>query len=122
MLGKVAKVVGLVLGGLLVVVAVLFGILAVIAVNFSSGGCGGTLATGRCVTANSDGWSVTSRFSHDTATITTAGRTIVVAPTQLVVDGRAVAVVAEDAKLIDVTVRDGEVSFIADGRVVNRTR
>jgi hypothetical protein len=84
----------------------------------SGGSCGSVLATGRVVNAQSDSWYVTSSSSHDTATIQTAGRTIEVGPTDLRVDGQLVTTVDSSVKSVDVIVKGGAISFIADGRTV----
>jgi hypothetical protein len=84
----------------------------------SGGSCGGILATGRAVNAQSDSWYVTSTFSRDTATIKTAGHTIEVGPTDLLVDGQLVTTVDASVKSVDVTVKGSAISFIADGRTV----
>jgi hypothetical protein len=104
-----------------VFICLLVGLVILVAVTIRAsggGGSGGTLATGRAVGTNSDGWSTSATYGRDTATITTAGHTIVVAPTKLVVDGNAVATIDEGVKAVTVTVRRGEVSFVADGRAV----
>ena len=111
------KILGLAFSFILIVGAILFVLLA-----RTGGGCGGTLMTGRTVGANSDAWSCSATYGRDTATITTAGHTIVVAPTQLLVDGGHYGAIDESVKSVIVTVRDGDISFVADGQPVNRSR
>lgn len=84
----------------------------------AGGSAGGTLASGRSVMTYSDGLMLTSTFSADTATIRTAGHTIVVAPTELTVDGRTVAKIDESVAGVNVHVQDGTVEFEADGCAV----
>jgi hypothetical protein len=93
--------------------------LLVLAIGFVSGGsAGGTLATGRSVQATSDSWQLSSQFSADTATIDTAGYTIVVAPAHLQVDGQTIAPLHPAAKAVTVHVEDGTITFTADGTSV----
>jgi hypothetical protein len=84
----------------------------------AGGSCGGTLATGRGVNARSDSWYMSSAFSNDTATIRTAGRTIVIAPTNVQVDGRTLTAIDASVKSVDVIVEGNAISFVADGRKV----
>jgi len=91
---------------------------AFIALLTAGGSTGGTLANGRSVTANSYSWSLQSRFSPDSATIDTAGHTIVVAPKQLSVDGKIVARINESVKTVAVNVQRGAITFVADGKTV----
>jgi len=85
------------------------------------GSAGGMLSTGRTVFTHSDSVSLESTFSQDTATIKTAGKTIVVAPQSLIVDGVTVADIAEKVSKVDVSVKRGVVTFVADGRPVETT-
>jgi hypothetical protein len=79
---------------------------------------GGTLQSGRSVTATSDSWYLTCNNSPDTATIKTAGRTIVVAPDRVSVDGKLVAPLDEAACSVEVHVKQGKIEFVADGTPV----
>jgi hypothetical protein len=79
---------------------------------------GGTLQSGRSVTATSDSWYLTCNNSPDTATIRTAGRTIVVAPAKVTVDGKLVAPLDVAACEVEVRVKDGQIEFLADGTSV----
>ncbi len=88
------------------------------AAMFTGGSAGGTLSTGRSVVTYSDSISLSSRFSSDTATIETAGRTIVVEPRRLIVDGGPVASINKDVSDIEVHVKHGAIKFIADGKPV----
>lgn len=105
-----------------IAIAVLFsllliGLVALIAsaVMFSHSSVGATLANGRSVSADADSWYMGLETAADTATIRTAGRTIVVRPTTLHVDGRSVASIPATTKSVAITVQDGTVTFIADG-------
>lgn len=84
----------------------------------AGGSCGGMLGCGRTVMAHSDSWYLTSTFTGDVATIETAGRTIVVGPTNLQVDGRSLGSIDASVKSVDVVVEGREISFVADGRKV----
>lgn len=79
------------------------------------GSTGGTLSTGRSVTAHSDSLFLSSQFLRDTATIRTAGRTIVVKPDVMLVDGRAAASIDGGARSVDVTVKNGAITATVDG-------
>jgi hypothetical protein len=105
-----------------VVLAAYFcGVIALLLVGGLSGGsCGCTLATGRAVSVHSDGWSITLGSTADTASIQTCGSRIIVAPTQLKVDGQLWSAIDAATKSVDVNVKDGAVEFIADGRLVPR--
>lgn len=88
----------------------------------SGSSAGGTLVSDRSVMTRSDSWYLSSTFSADTATIRTAGRSIVVAPGELRVDGQKVASVDSSAKLVEVLVRGDTISFVADGMTVASSR
>ncbi len=91
---------------------------AVITIGSFGGGASGTLENGRSVTAHSDAWSLSSSYSGDTAEINTAGRTIVVRPQVILVDGRAVSSIDPATKAVEVRVQGDSITFIADGRTV----
>ena len=83
-----------------------------------SGSCGGTLQNGRCVMAHSDSWYVNCAFDRETATISAPGHLIVVAPTEVNVDGHTRIPIAESTLSVDVHVRRGTVTLVADGKTV----
>ena len=85
------------------------------------GSAGGTLSTGRSVIAYSDSAFLTSQLTADTAIIETAGKTIVVRPTVLLVDGSEVATIPASVADVRVVVEDGFITFFADGEVVPTT-
>lgn len=85
---------------------------------FAGGSAAGTLSTGRSVFTHSDSITLSSTFSSDTATIETAGKMIVVQPTRLIVDGTIVATINEDVSNVDVRVKRGSITFVADGKPV----
>ena len=114
MLRRIAQLVFVTLGCLFVLLLICLAV----AVQFSTSSAGGTLTSGRTVTTQSDSWYISSGFSNDTATIETAGHSIVVAPTQLTINGAIYATIAKNIKAIAVKVNDGEISFTADGTPV----
>ena len=85
---------------------------------FAGGSAGGTLASGRSVMTHSDSISLSSTFTSDTATIETAGKKILVQPTSLVVDGVIVANIDKDVADVQVRVKRGVITFVADGTPV----
>ncbi len=82
------------------------------------GSAAGSLANGRIVETYSDSLFLSSRFSTDTATIRTAGKTIVVEPTRLIVDGELIANIDKEVSKVEVRVERGVVTFVADGEHV----
>ena len=89
-----------------------------IALALSGGSAGGTLASGRSIMTYSDGLTLKSNFSADTAIIRTAGYTIVVGPTDLTVDGRTLAQIEESVADVKVHVQNGAIEFVADGSTI----
>jgi hypothetical protein len=65
---------------------------------------------------------LSAQFGKDTAEILTAGKTILVQPTALVVDGVKVADIDKDVADVRVDVKRGVVSFVADGKPVELLR
>lgn len=97
----------------------IFAIMACIALAMLAGGsAGGVLASGRSVMTYSDSISLSSSFSADTATIYTAGKEIIVRPTTLIVDGVTLASIEENVADVQVHVKRGLVTFVADGKPV----
>lgn len=86
--------------------------------TLAGGSAGGTLSTGRRVMAYSDSIYVSSTFSKDTVTIKTGGKTIVVQPTRLIVDGANVASLDEKTAAVQVWVNRGTITLVADGQPV----
>ena len=86
------------------------------------GACHGRLASGRAVNASSDAVNLSAQFGKDTAEIETAGKTILVQPTALVVDGVKVADIDKGVADVHVDVKRGVVSFVADGKPVELLR
>lgn len=108
--------------GLLAVAMAVFGVLVLVAMAALSGGsAGGTLATGRSIMAYSDSLRVDSELRGDTATIRTDGKTIVIRPTEISIDGRPVATIDSSVSDVQVDVRDGVIKLIADGKTVGIT-
>lgn len=107
---------GIAILGCLLVVAIAF--LVISAVFFGHSSVGGSLAGGRSVSASADCCYMGMETDADTATIRTAGRTIIVAPTTLRIDGLSVASIPATTKSVSISVENGEVEFLVDGRVV----
>jgi len=123
MVQRIALGIALVIGLLLFCAVCLVIVSATMFSHSSVGGslpAGATLPTGRSISASADSWNIGLETSGDSATIRTAGRTILVAPTRVFVDGRFVAPIAAAAKAIEVKVNDGQVDVIADGIAVER--
>lgn len=78
----------------------------------------GTLSSGRSVEIKSDSHSITARFNKDTATIHTSGKTIIVGPTNISIDSIDVATIDEQARRVQVDVKNGTATFLADGKPV----
>jgi hypothetical protein len=96
-------------------------LVAVVAIAATSGGAAGaTLTSGRAVTVQSDAWRLDCRFSRDTATIDTKGRKIVVAPTEISVDGRPLVQISAAIRSVDVRVDGDAIDFVGDGRPIAR--
>lgn len=83
---------------------------------------GGTLRSGRSVMVHSNALSLSTSFGNDAATIDTAGKTIVVHPTELLIDGTVVAKIDAATKDVAIHVTGGDVSFVADGTTIQMTR
>ena len=90
----------------------------VVPAMFSGGSAGGTLASGRSVMTHSDSMFLSSDLRGDTATIKTSGKIIVIEPTTLLVDNAYVATIDEKVSDITVNVKNGTVTFVADGKTV----
>jgi hypothetical protein len=86
--------------------------------NLGESSAGGTLQSGRSVSATSDSWYLVCNNSPDTATIKTAGKTIVVAPSKVLVDGHAIAPLDVAVRSVEVKVKRGKVVLVADGNPV----
>ncbi|MEX0937868.1 MAG: hypothetical protein WDZ59_08395 [Pirellulales bacterium] len=80
----------------------------------------GTLGSGRAVTVHSDAWRLNCCFARDTATIDTKGRRIVVAPTEISVDGRPLVQISAAIRSVDVRVDGDAIDFVGDGRRLAR--
>src|SRR4051812_44873318 len=115
---RVAPMIGIIMGclflGLLIAVAYIITFAEV------SQSASATLRSGRSINATSHCWQGVdvSETSNDSASIDTAGYTIVVAPRQLIVAGQTFATVDEQAKSIDVDISHEEIAFKVDGKRV----
>lgn len=96
---------------LLALLIPLFGLFLLRAV--SNAGVTGTLASGRSITVHTDSLYTSTQFGTDTAVIKTAGKTIIVSPTQAMVDGKQIEAHDESAKQIEVRVKNGTVTCVA---------
>jgi hypothetical protein len=83
---------------------------------FGQSSCGATLANGRTINASADCCYIGVESTPDTATIRTFRKTVWVSPTELRVNDCTVEIIPANTKSLDVIIRDGEVSFIADGK------
>jgi hypothetical protein len=111
--------------GIAIVFAVLLlaaACLFITAMLYGESSAGAILASGRCVAASGNSWYLSLTTSGETATIQLAGRTIVVAPTSVQVDGRSVASLPATAKLVTVDVQDGEITLTADEQRIDTRR
>ena len=79
---------------------------------------GTTLPSGRSVTTHSDSMYLSSSSTRDTATITSGTTKVVLSPTQLLIDDRPVATLNANAKNVDVTIKRGQVTLVADGQTI----
>lgn len=94
-------------------------LLALFCVLSCGGSAGGTLASGRSVTTYSDAWDgLSSTFTADTARIDTAGRTILIRPEQILIDGRPLTKIDKATKSVAVRVEGDTINFAANGRIV----
>ena len=100
---------------------VLFAVVFVALVSLAGSSAGGTLSSGRTVMAFSDTLYLCSESSKESATITANFRKIVVHPTSLIVDGRKVGDLDEAVRAVEVRVKFGAITFLADGKDVPTT-
>jgi hypothetical protein len=85
----------------------------------AGGSAGGTLPSGRTIMAHSDSIYLSTAMGGDTGTIKTSGKTIVVRPTTIEIDGNRVAAIDQTARKIEIHVKRGNINFLADGQPVN---
>jgi hypothetical protein len=57
-------------------------------------------------------------FSGDTATVKAGRRSIIVQPQALLVDGMNVGTINEAVRDVQITVKGGTITFVADGQIV----
>lgn len=88
----------------------------------SGGSTGGSLQSGRFIAASSDSISLSIQYLPDTATIRTAGKTIVVSPTTIEIDKIPVATIDESVSNVQIQVKNGVVTFLADGQPVDTNK
>lgn len=99
-------------------VAILLAVAAVGLVMFADGSTSGVLSTGRTVTVFADAIYLSTELSGDTATVTANRRKIVVRPSSLVVDGVKVGDIDDAVRTVEVRVKAGAITFLADGQAV----
>lgn len=75
----------------------------------------GTLPSGRKITVEAAG-EVNTSFEGSTAKVTANGRSIVIEPDNLEIDGQDIAEIPSDARHVEVIVRGTDVRFIVDGK------
>lgn len=83
---------------------------------FAGGSASGTLGTGRKIVVYSDSLQLTTQFAQDTATVNTSGQEIIVEPTRLVIDGKAVGEFDENVAEVEVRVSRDGIEFKLDGK------
>jgi len=88
------------------------------AVILAGSSSGGRLQSGRNVLTNSDSIYCWTTFSSDAATIKTGRKEIIVQPASLIVDGVTVASIDKNVSFVQVRVKRGAVTFVADGKPV----
>lgn len=113
MFDRYLKPLALLMTTLLAVVAVFVGL-----AGFSGGSTSGVLSTGRTVTVFADAIYLVTELSGDTATVTANRRKIVVLPSSLVVDGIKVGDIDDAVRTVEVRVKAGAITFVADGQAV----
>ncbi len=97
-------------------ILLLLGLSKVIGVVMLAGSsAGGTLSSGRSVVTYSDSSTLSSKLTRDTATFRTAGHTIEITPTRLVIDGNLVGTISPEVSKVEVHVERGAVEFVTDG-------
>ncbi len=110
----------LVAGASILVLIPMLAFVCFLALAMTAGGsAGGTLSTGRSVMAYSDSLFLSSKLSADTATIKTGGKTIVVKPASILVDGVMVGAIDESTADVEILARNGTITFIADGQTLS---
>jgi hypothetical protein len=90
--------------------------------TLAGGSCSGTPSSGRTITVHADTFFMASEFAKDTATVTADRRVVVVRPDELKVDGVIVGAIDPAAMNVEVRLRAGVVSCLADGAVVKTLR
>lgn len=79
---------------------------------------GGTLASGRTITASARTLSIGMESDDDVATIRTWGHTVVVEPTRLTFDGRPAGNIPANAKEVILRIEGGGLTATADGKAI----
>ena len=115
---RFSTVVGVVVGCLFLLLLV--GVAYIVTFAEISQSASTTLRSGRSITATSHCWNGVdlTEKANDIVEIDTAGYAIVVAPKQLIVDGRTFAAIDDKSKSIDIDISKSEVAFKVDGEQV----
>lgn len=91
------------------------GLVVLVALFGTSASVGGTLPSGRSVTASAKSIFVGFESSGNTAIVSTWGRKVEIAPAQFTVDGQYSGPLPAGAKAVDVKFQGDDVSITADG-------
>lgn len=108
-----------ILWGAAILAAIVFFLLAVsvvlLALFGTSASVGGTLPSGRSVTASAKSILVSFESSGNTAIVRTWGREVTIAPAQFTIDGQYSGPLPATAKAVVVKFEGDDVSITADG-------
>jgi hypothetical protein len=83
-----------------------------------AGACGCSLPSGRALQVTSDTLWVTARNTADTCTISLGLKRVVVEPGRVLLGEKVIAEINQSARAITVTRRDGQLTVVADGKVM----
>lgn len=103
-------------GLLTLTIAVVAGI--VVGLAGCGGSTGGTLASGRVISASSDTFSIGQSNDADTATLTLGSTTVIVEPKRVVIDGQPAVRLNPQTKRVQVTRASHKLRVVADGAIV----
>jgi len=98
-----------------IVLFVLAGLVVLVALFGTSASVGGTLPSGRSVTASAKSFFISFESSGNTAIVRTWGREVAIAPAQFTIDGQYTGPLPAGAKAVEVKFQGDDVSITADG-------
>lgn len=98
-----------------IVIFVLAVLVVLVALYGTSASVGGTLPSGRSVTASAKSFFISFEASGNTAIMRTWGREVTIAPAQFTIDGQYTGPLPAGAKAVEVKFEGDEVRIIADG-------